>query len=239
LQNKTNRSFQLSKSIGYTRVSTNEQAEEGISLEAQQERLHAYCILRGLELVQIVSDPGVSAGKPLVKREGGNYLLEQLAMGTVQHVIALKLDRLFRSVVDCLTTVEMWQQQGIGLHLLDMGGSAIDTSSAMGKMFLTMAAGFAEMERNLAGERTAIALARKKTKGEKWCARLPYGYEVGEDGNTLVTSKADTKLIARVKRLHKTGMSIRAIATKVTAEGYTSRTGAPVSKTTVGQLLRS
>jgi len=94
LQNKTNRSSKLSKSIGYTRVSTNEQAEEGISLEAQQERLHAYCILRGLELVQIVSDPGVSAGKPLVKREGGNYLLEQLAMGTVQHVIALKLDRL-------------------------------------------------------------------------------------------------------------------------------------------------
>ena len=101
-----------------------------------------------------------------------------------------------------------------------------------------MAAGFAEMERNLAGERTAIALARKKARGEKWCARLPYGFEVAEDGNTLVVSEADKKLISRVKRLKKAGMSIRAIATKVSSEGYTSRTGAAVSKTTVARLLQ-
>ena len=142
-------------------------------------------------------------------------------------------------MVDCLLTVEDWQKRGVGLHLLDMGGSAIDTSSAMGKMFLTMAAGFAEMERNLAGERTAVALARKKSKGEKWCARLPYGLELGEDGNTLVESVVDKKLIARVKRLHHEGMSIRKIAEKVSAEGYTSRTGKPVSKTTISQLLRN
>lgn len=194
--------------------------------------------MRGLALEDIIADPGVSAGKSLAEREGCKRLLELLAMGMIQHVVALKLDRLFRSVVDCLLTVEDWEQRGVGLHLLDMGGSAIDTSSALGKMFLTMAAGFAEMERNLAGERTAVALARKKAKGEKWCARLPYGVEVGPDGNTLVASKADKKLIARVKRLHRDGLSIRKIAEKVTAEGHRSRTGAPVSKSTVGQLLR-
>ena len=82
-------------------------------------------------------------------------------------------------------------------------------------------------------------MARKKSKGEKWCARLPYGLEVGEDGNTLVENVSDKKLVSRVKRLHRDGMSIRKIAEKVSRESYTSIIGKPVSKTTIGQLLRS
>ena len=74
-------------------------------------------------------------------------------------------------------------------------------------MFLTMAAGFAEMERNLIAERTRLAFARKHERGERVSARLPYGVVVGEDGKTLVPSARDKQLIARIKRLHCSGMS--------------------------------
>jgi site-specific DNA recombinase len=183
-------------------------------------------------------DPAVSGHTRLSERAGGQRLLAAIDAGAVQQVVVLKLDRLFRNTMDCLAHVEAWTQRGVGLHILDMGGNALDTRSAVGKMFLTMAAGFAEMERNLIAERTRLAFARKRERGERVSARLPYGVAVADDGKTLVPNVRDKQLIARIKRLHRSGMSVRRIAAKVTAEGYQSRTGAPVSKSTVARLLR-
>ena len=154
------------------------------------------------------------------------------------HVLAVKLDRLFRNALNCLQLVETWTQQGVGLHILDMGGNAVDTSSAMGKMFLTMAAGFAEMERNLIAERTKAALERKRERGERLGGHLPYGYEVAAGSKLLLASEADKKLIARAKRLQRAGMSVRAIAQKLASEGYVTRLGRPMTKSTVGNLLK-
>src|SRR5687768_2282197 len=94
--------------VGYVRVSTEEQAREGVSLEAQEAKLHAYCALQGLELVRIYRDEGISAGKPLASRPEGGALLAELARTGARHVIALKLDRLFRDAVDCLRTAREW-----------------------------------------------------------------------------------------------------------------------------------
>lgn len=93
--------------IGYVRVSTQEQAEQRISLEAQQARILAYCTLRGLDLVYVVIDAGVSAGKYMLdERDGGARLMGAVKAGTVRHVVALQLDQLFRNAIDCLTTVQ-------------------------------------------------------------------------------------------------------------------------------------
>jgi DNA invertase Pin-like site-specific DNA recombinase len=224
--------------IGYVRVSHPDQVAEGISLDAQATRIHAYCTMRGLVCTETVVDPAVSGHTRLSERAGGQQLLAALAAGTVQHVVILKLDRLFRNTMDCLTHIETWTHQGVGLHILDMSGNALDTRSAVGKMFLTMAAGFAEMERNLIAERTRLAFARKRERGERVSARLPYGVELAADGKTLRPSPRDKQLIARIKRLHRGGMHVRQIATKMTAEGYRSRSGASVSKSTVARLLR-
>jgi site-specific DNA recombinase len=164
------------QAIGYCRVSTTEQTN-GISLDAQQVRIRSYGESKGLELVDIVVEGGVSASKPLDERCGGRQVLEAIRQG-VGHVVALKLDRLFRNTIDCLTVVKRWEQAGVTLHLIDHGGASIDTSSALGIMFLTMAAGFAEMERTLAAERTAFGLARKREKGEKTGGDVPYGWRV-------------------------------------------------------------
>lgn len=80
-------------------------------------------------------------------------------------MVAIKLDRLFRDAVDCLTATREWDRAGTTLHLVDMGGTCLNTGSAMGRMFLTMAAGFAELERNLISERTAAAMSHLKAEG--------------------------------------------------------------------------
>lgn len=77
--------------------------------------------------------------------------------------MALKLDRLFRDAEDALHQTKAWDKAGIALHLVDMGGQTLNTATAMGRFFLNMMAGFAELERNLIAERTATALAHKKT----------------------------------------------------------------------------
>lgn len=224
--------------IGYMRVSTVEQAEEGVSLEAQEVRIRAYCAMRGLDLVEIVIDPGVSAGKyTLEEREGGTKVLEAVAQGKASHVVALKLDRLFRNTIDCLTTVRMWDKAGVSLHLIDMGGASLDTSSAMGRMFLTMAAGFAEMERNLTAERTTAALSRKAEKGER-IGELPYGKRLAEDGIHLEVHPEEMAVIAQARELQVGGLSQRAIVKELAQRGMVNRAGGAFNQTQVARMLR-
>ncbi len=113
--------------------------------------------------MKVIREEGVSAGKPLATRPGGERLLQLVARKKVKHVVALKLDRLFRDAEDALHQTKAWDKAGIALHLVDMGGQTLNTATAMGRFFLNMMAGFAELERNLIAERTATALAHKKT----------------------------------------------------------------------------
>ena len=129
------------KAIGYTRCSTNEQADSGLGLDAQAERITAYCTLKGLDLSEIITDAGVSGGKPLASREGGQRLLTVIRQRKAGAVVMLKLDRMFRNAGDCLTTVERWEKGGVALHVADLGVNAIDTTSAAGRFMLVVLAG--------------------------------------------------------------------------------------------------
>src|SRR5919108_4377485 len=150
------------ESIGYCRVSTEEQAKEGVSLDAQEARIRAYCASAGLALTQIIRDEGVSASKPLSSRPGGAALLRAVARRQFRHVVVVTLDRAFRNTIDCLTTVQAWDLAHVALHLVDHGGQSINTKTAVGRMFLTMLAGFAEMERRVPPGRRTPAVADKK-----------------------------------------------------------------------------
>ena len=168
--------------VAYLRVSTEEQATEGVSLGAQEAKLRAYCAMRGLELAELVVDPGVSAGKPLASRPGGERLLALVRSRRVRHVVAFKLDRLFRDCANCLDVTRAWDRAGVSLHLVDLGGQAVDTSSAMGRFFLTVMAGAAELERNQVAERTRFAMRHKHDRGEFNGGQPRYGYRVADDG---------------------------------------------------------
>jgi len=99
-----------------------------------------------MRLVDVIGeDNGTSAGKPLGTRQGGQKLLKAIKTKKAQHVVILKLDRAFRNAADCLSTVEQWDRKGITLHIVDLGGNSIDTTSAAGRFMLTVLAGAAEM----------------------------------------------------------------------------------------------
>lgn len=167
------------KAIGYIRVSTAEQAKEGISLEHQAEKIRAYAKLHDIELVDIVGDEG-RTGKALKGRPAAKKVIGMALSGEVEAVIVYKLDRMFRNAAEALEVSAGFNKAGASLHSVT---EKLDTQSAMGKFFFTIAAAFAEMERNLISERTKDALGHKRANGQVY-NHVPYGYK--KQGGKLV-----------------------------------------------------
>ena len=212
------------KAIGYTRCSTNEQADSGLGLEAQSERIRAYCTMRGLELPDLITDAGVSGGKPLASRDGGQRLLTAIRERKADGVVMLKLDRMFRNAGDCLTTVERWEKAGVALHVVDLGGNAIDTTSAAGRFMLVVLAGAAEMERNLTRERTRSAMAVKRANGQRIGA-VPYGHDLADDGVSLIPNESEQAVLADIRAWRAAGWTLERIANELTVRAVPTKTG--------------
>jgi DNA invertase Pin-like site-specific DNA recombinase len=210
------------KAALYLRVSTEEQAREGVSLDAQEARLRAYALAHGLEVSVTFCDSGVSGSIPLGERPQGAELLAALERGEVQHVLAFKLDRLFRDAVDCLRTVRQWDDAGSSMHLVDMGGQAVNTGSAVGRFFLGMLAGVAELERSLISERVSMALQHKISKGERVGAP-PYGYAATGDGTEWVAVPDELAVLDEMRAMRSTGATIAAIADNLNRRGVAAK----------------
>lgn len=223
--------------IAYCRVSTEEQANEGVSLDAQERAVRAYASMRGLDLVAVVVDAGVSAGKPLATRDGGRRVLEAVRTRTVGTVLALKLDRLFRDCAECLSVVRDWDRAGVALHLLDLGGSALDTSSAMGRFFLTVMAGAGELERNQIRERTRMGMAEKRQRREYTGGEAPYGWTVAANGVALEPHEGEQEVIRFARELREAGLSLRAVGAELEERDYLPRTGKSWAAEQVKRLL--
>jgi DNA invertase Pin-like site-specific DNA recombinase len=222
------------KAIGYCRVSTEEQAVRGVSLADQEERLRAYCAAAGLELAGVIREEGVSGGRPLASRPGGAELLRLVRAGIVGHVVAVKLDRLFRDAGDCLAQTKAWDRAGMALHLIDLGGQAVNTASAMGRFFMSTMAACAELEKNLTGERTAAALAHKKRHRQAY-APTPYGFD--RVGSELIPNRTEQGTVATIRTMRDDGASLRAIAKRLNADGIPTKTGKHWRAGTVHYIL--
>jgi len=220
----------------YIRVSTEEQARGGVSLAAQEEKLRAYCKLTGLEPLTVIREEGVSGAKPLAARLGGAELLSLVAKKRVRHVVALKLDRLFRDAADALNQTRKWDKAGVALHLVDLGGQTLNTASAMGRFFLNTMAGVAELERNLIAERTAFALAHKKARGEVY-APTPYGFD--REGNGLAENPQEQETIAQIKEWRQAGWSLRRIVAELNRLAIPTKRGGAWAPATVKYLLEN
>jgi len=220
----------------YIRVSTADQAEHGVSLDAQRERLSAYALACGLDVVAVVREEGISGTIPLADRPEGSRVAEMVSSEKVRHVIALKLDRLFRSAVDALATTAEWDKSGIALHLVDMGGSSLNTGSAMGRMMLTMMAGFAQFERDLTAERTTAALAHKKANGAAY-SPTPFGKT--REGDALLDNEEEQGIITRIRAWREEGFSLRGIASRLNDEGVSTKQGRTWHASTVRYILNN
>ena len=149
--------------VGYTRVSTDEQATSGLGLKAQRTLIEAECDRRGWELVQVFEDAGAS-GKALSGRPALAQALEAIRGGDAGALVVAKLDRLSRSLLDFASFMEDARKEGWALVILDLG---VDTTTPSGEMIANVMATFAQFERRLIGQRTKDALAVKKRAGVK------------------------------------------------------------------------
>ncbi len=148
--------------VGYLRVSTEEQADSGLGLAAQEAAIRGECERRGVDLLSLHSDAGIS-GKSLA-RPALTAALADLDAGKGDVLMVSKLDRLSRSVHDATGLMLRAEKAGWGLVALDL---AVDTTTPSGKAMAQMMSVFAELERRLIGERTKAALAVKSTQGVK------------------------------------------------------------------------
>ena len=222
----------MSDALGYIRVSSEEQADSGLGLEAQRQRIAAYAAMKGLHLGEVFEDPGISGGKPLASRPAGSQLLAAAKKSKAVVVVA-KLDRLFRSVADAAHVIADFDKKGIQLVAI---AESFDLGSPYGRAMAQMASVFAELERAMIRERTRSALSVKRSRGERISGHAPFGWDFGSGGR-LVENAREQKAIARVRRLRAKGMSYRGIATRLDSEGILPKRGRRWVHTTVKSIL--
>jgi site-specific DNA recombinase len=224
------------KALGYCRVSSSEQVN-GTSLESQRESIESYCKMRGIELVKVLVDGGVSGGKSLSVRPAGREMIDILTGGRADSVVITKLDRGFRSASDCLINVEAWEKAGIALHILNLGGQTIDTGTPTGKFFITIMAGAAELERNLIKERCNEGRRARRAEGKR-IGELPFGYSLSDDGKTLVECREEQEVINIVERLAGEGYSASAIANDLNRRRMPTKKGGTWSHKQIIRILK-
>lgn len=205
--------------VGYVRVSTEEQANSGLSLAEQRRQLRAYCDLYGLELVAVYEDAGVSAAT--LEREGLQSALAAMKSHGAGLIVS-KLDRLTRRVFDA---GELFDTVFRDRQLVSVG-EQLDTSTAAGRLTCNLLVSVAQWERETIGERTRAAMRQKKAKGQS-TGVAPFGYRKENRGGVvvLVEEPSEAVTLSRMQQLRNEGRGWSAIAEALNAEGLPNRTG--------------
>jgi len=228
------------RAVGYVRVSTAHQADEGLSLSEQERRVEAYITANGWEHVATYSERGVSGAVPFADRPAFAQLTANLS--GIDRVVIPKLDRLGRSTLDLLAAIERMAEGGAAVVSLVEG---IDTSTPVGKLTRTLLAAIAEFERDRLGERVAEVTAARAKKGEWHGGPRPYGYDYarsakGEStGDGLVIVEAEAQVVRRMYAEWIAGRSQRQITRDLNSDGIRTLRGGEWAQGTVSKILRA
>ena len=220
----------MKQAIGYIRVSTEKQANEGVSLEAQEAKIVTWCKANGYELVQVYVDAGIS-GKRMDTRKELLAALASLKKGMA--LVSYSLSRLARSTKDALAIGEAVAKKKADMVSLT---EQIDTTTAAGKMMFQMLSVLAEFERNLVAERTTNALQHKKRSGQKYTNQTPYGFEAIE--GRLVEVKQEAEVVAEIQAARSSGSTLQSIADNLNGRGIPTKTGKTWAPATIHLLLK-
>jgi putative DNA-invertase from lambdoid prophage Rac len=199
----------MARIYGYCRVSTTEQADEGASLAAQQQQITGYAMMKGWQVAEFFVERGVSGSVPLADRPEGKRLLAAAGKGDV--IVTAKLDRAFRSAADALAVLEEFKDQGIALHMIDLGGDV--TGNGISKMVFTILAAVAEGERDRIRERIRDAKRHLASQGVFSGGKRPFGFDIVQDGDVqrMAPNAAEQAVIERMKAMRANGATYRAI----------------------------
>jgi site-specific DNA recombinase len=201
--------------IGYTRVSTTGQAENGCSLDLQRDKIQQYSKLNNLILDRIIEDRGKKSSK--LNQE----LNELIKQDTVDHLIIYKLDRLIRDMRGALDLADLLLEHNCTLHSVS---ETIDLTTPQGRLSYNISVATSVFELEQLRDRTKQALQGKKNRGEVY-NHVSYGYQLSADGKHLEHSQEEQRVIKKIRKLHREGMSQNGIAAKLNQLGYTTKLG--------------
>lgn len=219
--------------VGYVRVSKIEEGQPGVSMDAQERNIGIYCQLNNLMLDHVIRDAGES-GKNL-KRDGVQQLIKLVEGGNIQAIIVYKLDRLSRRVIDTLNLIEKFEKHKVSFHSIT---EKIDTTTAIGRFFVTVLAAIAQIERDLISERTKTALQFKRSRGDL-AGGVPYGYKaIGKKKEAkLVRCDSEFGILKLILNLHLKHFSYNGIASYLNRESIKSRCGGKWYAQTVKSII--
>lgn len=215
----------------YVRVSTEDQAREGFSLDAQEKRLRAYCAVRGWEVVDVYRDEGQSGRD--IDRPAYRRMMDQ--MPSWDTLLVLKMDRIHRNSVNFTNMMDELKRNGKEFASLS---EKFDTTSAMGRFVMDIIQRMAQLESEQIGERVKIGMTRKAQTGDgPMGSGEPYGYRYAPDGLVVIKNEAET--VARIFDMACNGLSIGEIAARLTNANIPSKKGGAWSRQSVYKILHN
>jgi site-specific DNA recombinase len=209
------------RAVAYIRVSSDQQAESGLSLEHQQEKCRALASLHDYALVDVIVDAGESA--KTLDRPGMVRVLELVKARHVEAVIVLKLDRLTRNVRDLADLLDAFRSRKVALMSVS---ESLNTETAAGRMVVNLLGVVGQWEREAIGERTRDALTAKRARGERTSRHVPLGFVLTAGGN-LEPNAAERDQLLVIAECRAAGYSWDATARELARVGYVTRSGRP------------
>ncbi len=220
------------KVLGYVRVSTDKQAEVGLSLEAQTEKIRAMAVVRGVPVDEVIVD---TASASSLDRPGLSRLLALVDARLVGTVIIAKLDRLTRSVADIGPLLTRLDRRGVAILCV---AETLNTRSAIGRAVLHMMVTMSQWEREATGERTRDVLQHKKANGER-IGTVPFGAQlVAGSRERLEAAPVEQRILSQVRKWRFEGRTYKQIAFDLTAAGETTRKGTAWRFQYIAHMLR-
>lgn len=217
--------------IAYCRVSTVGQRDEGASLEMQRERITAWCTSNCCTLDAILIEV-MSGGRADNRPELQKAVTAACRSRGV--LVVYSLSRLARSVKDTIVIAERLERYGANLVSLS---ERIDTTSALGKMVFRLLSTLNEFERDQLAERTTNAMAHLRRSNRRISSRIPLGYDLAADGNTLLLNEDEQKVVEQICAWRRGGLTMDAIAESLEQSDTPTKTGGRWHASTVRGIL--
>ena len=192
----------------YIRVSGQEQAIKGLSLEAQQENLEEYARERGWVIVGVYIDAAKTARKRLGKRTNFLRMLEDVKQDKVDLILFTRLDRWFRSVADYYKVMEILDAHNCGWLTTQ---EQYDTTTAGGRLYINLRLSIAQNEADLCGERIGVVLDSKVKHGTVVSGKIPFGYRINKEKRLEIVPQ-DAAIILDAFEHYRSSVSVRATA---------------------------
>ena len=217
----------------YCRVSTEEQATEGFSIHAQKDKLTKYANINDWDIVDYYVDDGIS-GKNLTERPEVSRLIEDVKKGKIKNVLIYKLDRLTRSVKDLIYLIELFDKNNCTFNSQT---EKIDTSNAVGRMFVKIIGIFAEFERENLAERVTFGYEQKTREGNYTNCNGVFGYDYIIGKGKLKINKNEAGYVRKIYNWYLEGESMLKIAKKLKDLSVPTKRGGHWNQSTIYSIL--